>query len=312
MQPEGGGGEYVSHTEGWRGLYRAIQAARRWWRRVCILYLRLEGPIWSCTGSQKGKKERVEDSMYLIPEAGGVYSICSCTGSQKGEEERVEDSMYLIPEAGGAYMELYRQQEGGEGEGGGQYVSNTLCGNISEAGGVYRICSSTGSQKGEEERVKVSMYLIPEAGVVYRICSCTGSQKGEEERVVDSMYLIPEAGGVYCICSCTGSQKGEEDSVEDSMYLILEAGMVYMKLYMQPEGGGGEYVSYTWGCRGLYRAKQAARGWWRRVCILYMRLEGPIWICTGSQKGEKERVEDSMYLIPEAGGVYSIYSCAGS
>jgi hypothetical protein len=36
-----------------------------------------------------------------------------------------------------------------------------------------------------------------------------------------------------------------------------------------------------------------------------MWLEGPIWICTGSQKGEKERVEDSMYLIPEAGGVYS-------
>jgi hypothetical protein len=59
------------------------------------------------------------------PEAGGVYRICSCTGSQKGEEERVEDSMYLIPEAGGAYLELYRQPEGGEVEGGGQYVSNT-------------------------------------------------------------------------------------------------------------------------------------------------------------------------------------------
>jgi hypothetical protein len=162
MQPEGGGGEYVSHTEGWRGLYRAIQAARRWWRRVCILYLRLEGPIWSCTGSQKGKKERVEDSMYLIPEAGGVYSICSCTGSQKGEEERVEDSMYLIPEAGGAYMELYRQQEGGEGEGGGQYVSNTW----GLMGSQYILYSCTGSQKGEEERVEDSMHLTPEAALI--------------------------------------------------------------------------------------------------------------------------------------------------
>jgi hypothetical protein len=47
------------------------------------------------------------------------------------------------------------------------------------------------------------------------------------------------------ICSCTGSKKGEEERVEDSMYPITEAGGVYMQLYRQPEGGGGEYVSYT-------------------------------------------------------------------
>jgi hypothetical protein len=33
--------------------------------------------------------------------------------------------MYLIPEAGGFYMQLFRQPEGGEGEGGGEYVSYT-------------------------------------------------------------------------------------------------------------------------------------------------------------------------------------------
>jgi hypothetical protein len=42
-----------------------------------------------------------------------------------GEEERVEDRMYLIPEAGGAYKQLFKQPEGGGGEGGGQDVSNT-------------------------------------------------------------------------------------------------------------------------------------------------------------------------------------------
>jgi hypothetical protein len=110
-------------------LYAAVQTARRGrrggLRRVCILYLMLEGPICSCTGSQKGEKERVEDSMYPIPEAGGAYmELYTCTGSQKRAKERVEDSMYLIPEAGGAFMQLYRQPEGG-GEGGGQYVSNT-------------------------------------------------------------------------------------------------------------------------------------------------------------------------------------------
>jgi hypothetical protein len=49
------------------------------------------------------------------------------------------------------------------------------------------------------------------------------------------------------------------------MYPIPEAGGPYMQQYRQPEGRGGEYVSYT-----------------------------------GSQKW----VEDSMYLIPEAGGDY--------
>jgi hypothetical protein len=39
-----------------------------------------------------------------IPEAGGVSHNCSFTGSQKREEERVEDSMYLIPEAGVVYI----------------------------------------------------------------------------------------------------------------------------------------------------------------------------------------------------------------
>jgi hypothetical protein len=72
------------------GVFLTLQAARRWWRRVCFLYLRLEGPI------------------------------CSCTGSKKG----VKASMCPITEAGGAYMEQYSQPEGGGGgERGGQYVS---------------------------------------------------------------------------------------------------------------------------------------------------------------------------------------------
>jgi hypothetical protein len=33
--------------------------------------------------------------------------------------------MYPIPEAGGDYMQLYRQPEGGEEEGGGEYASYT-------------------------------------------------------------------------------------------------------------------------------------------------------------------------------------------
>jgi hypothetical protein len=66
--------------------------------------------------------------------------------------------------------------------------------------------------------------------------------EGEEEMVEDRIYPIPETGGVYMhLCSSTGSKKGEEES----MYHIPEDGRAYMEQYRQPEGGRGEYVSYT-------------------------------------------------------------------
>jgi hypothetical protein len=68
--------------------------------------------------------------------------------------------------------------------------------------------------------------------------------------------------------------------VEDGMYII-------------PEAGGACSI-----CRSTVSQKVEEESMY--PYILYLRLEGPIWSCIGSQKGVEESVEDSMYQIPEA------------